>query len=105
MDIIVLIFLVLHIGRKAKAKGLNPGPWKLRLVLIWLLFEVAGFLIGAQLFHVNINNILTGKMDNLSGLSLFSFACAFGGYLLVKCRLDKTPSDLNDEIDDIGKNQ
>ena len=103
MDLIVLIFLVLYIGRKAKEKGLNPGPWKLRLVLIWLLFEVAGFLIGAQLFQVNINSILTGKMDDLSGLSLFSFACAFGGYLIIKYKLDKTPSDINDEIDDIGK--
>lgn len=104
MDIIVLIFLVFHIGKKAKTKGLNPGPWRLRLVLTWLIFEFAGFFIGAQLFQININNLLAGKMDELSGLALFSFACAFGGYLLIKYRLDKTPSDLDDEIEDIGKN-
>ena len=104
MDIIVLIFLVVYIGKKAKEKGLNPGHWRLRLVLTWLLFEFAGFLIGAKLFQVNINNILAGKMDELSGLALFSFACAFGGYLMIKYRLDKTASNLNDEIDDIDKN-
>lgn len=101
MDIIILFLLALYIGKQAKQKGLNPGHWRLRLILTWLVLEFTGFIIGAQLFQVNINNMLNGKMDGLSGLALFAFACGFGGYLLVKFRLDKTPSKLDDEIDNI----
>ncbi|MEO7523057.1 MAG: hypothetical protein ABIT58_03125 [Ferruginibacter sp.] len=105
MDIIALILLVIYIGKKAKEKGLNPGPWRLRLILTWLLFEFAGFFIGAALFNVNVSRMLAGKMDELSGLALFAFVCAFGGFLLVKRRLDKTASNLDDQIDDIGKGE
>ncbi|MFT3909467.1 MAG: hypothetical protein QM737_08590 [Ferruginibacter sp.] len=104
MDLIVLIFLVFHIGKKAKEKGLNAGAWRLRLVLTWLLFEFTGFVIGAQLFHVNIDRLLAGKMEEFSGLALFSFVCGFGGYLLIKYRLDKMPANLNDETNDNGNN-
>src|SRR4249919_2639994 len=98
MDLILLIFLCWQIGKTAEKKGLKAGLWRWRLVGIWLLFELIGFYIGAGLFGLTQDNF----KEKFWGISLFSLAFAFGGYLLVKRNLDKRPDPMDNDIDNIG---
>lgn len=81
IEIIVLFFLGRQIGRMATQKGLSSNKWILYLVLAWVAAEVAGIILGGVLFGTN----------NLVGLLLFAIACAFGGYLFVRKRLEEMP--------------
>lgn len=81
IEIIVLFFLGRQIGRMAKHKGLSPNRWILYLVLAWVAAEFAGIILGGVLFGT----------VNLVGLLLFAIACAFGGYLFVRKRLEEMP--------------
>ncbi len=81
MDIIILIYLCIKIGQKAVLKGLSPGRWRLYTIIAWVSAEVLGFMLGVMLFG----------QGNLFGLLLFSFACAVGGYLIVRYQFDKIP--------------
>ena len=94
MDLILLIFFCWQIGKLAEKKGLKAGPWRWRLVGIWVLFEFIGLYIGVLLFGFN--------KDNLVGLFLFALICAFGGYLLLKRYLDKRPDPMDNDIENIG---
>lgn len=96
MDLILLIFLCWQIGKTAEKKGFKAAVWRWRLVGVWLLFELIGFYIGAGLFGMTKDNF----KDKYFGVSLFSLAFAFGGYLLVKNSLDKK-ADVMDN-DNIG---
>jgi hypothetical protein len=93
LEIIALIFLCKKTGETAARKGLQPGRWKLYVVLAWFGAEVFGFVLGGMLFG-------TG---NLFGLFLFALVCAVGGYLIVKATLDKIPNDIDDDINRIGE--
>ena len=96
LEIIILIFLTRHIGELAVRKGLPPTRWKWITVGYWFLFEFMGAIIG----------ILAFGNENFLGLMLFSVACAFGGYLLVKYRLEKLPdNNMDDDINRIGSDQ
>jgi CDP-diglyceride synthetase len=81
IEIIVLFFLGRQIGRMASRKGLSPKKWILYLVGAWVAAEFAGIVLGSILFG----------MSNLAGLLLFAIACAFGGYLMVRNRLEQMP--------------
>jgi hypothetical protein len=81
IEIIVLFFLGRHIGRMAAGKGLSPNKWILYLVLAWVGAEFIGVILGIMLFGIG----------NLFGLMMFAIACAFGGYLLVRKRLEDMP--------------
>jgi len=93
LEIIILIFLTRNIGNLAIQKGLPPTKWKWITVGYWFLFEFMGAFVGIMAFG----------QDNFFGLMLFSVACAFGGFLLVKYRLEKLPdNNMDDEITRIG---
>lgn len=94
MDLILLIFFCVQIGKQAEKKGLNPGLWRWRLVGVWLLFELVGLYIAGSLFGMN--------KDNLFGIFLFALASAFGGYLIIKNNLDNRPDAIDNDIDNIG---
>lgn len=95
MDIILLIFFCIRIGNAAKAKGLSASAWRWRLVFVWLAFEFFGLVIAIMLFGF--------QKDNLFGLAAFALACAFGGYLLVKARLEKVQGGVSDDdVENIG---
>jgi len=81
IEIIVLFFLGRHIGKMAAGKGLSPNKWILRLILAWVATEFIGIILGIMMFGVG----------NLFGLMMFAIACAFGGYLLVRKRLEDMP--------------
>lgn len=93
MDIIVLIYLCIKIGQRAAGKGLSAARWRWYTVIAWISAEILGYMSGVMLFGDG----------NLFGLLLFSFACAVGGYLIVRYQLEKIPDDIEDDIDRIGK--
>ena len=51
LEIVILYFLSKKIGALAETKGLKAGPWKLRLVLFWILGEFIGVFAGLALFR------------------------------------------------------
>ena len=92
IEIIALFFLTRKIGRLAQLKGLAPGRWKLVMVLSWFGFEIAGLIIGIMI------------SGNLYMSMLLGIAAAFGGYLLVRYRLEQyedLPKD--DFLKDLGR--
>ncbi|MEX0635543.1 MAG: hypothetical protein WD135_02155 [Ferruginibacter sp.] len=87
IEIIVLFFLGRQISRMASLKGLSPNKWILKLILAWVSAEILGVILGITLFG----------LGNLVGLMMFALACAFGGYLLVRNRLEAIPDVGNDK--------
>lgn len=95
IELILLYFLSVEIGKQAKKKGLPTLRWKLTLLLYWVLFEFAGISLGVMFFG-------TGNLPALMALGIVS---AFGGYLLVRHILEQKPDAGNmDDIDQIGRN-
>lgn len=95
LEIIALIFLTRKIGRTAREKGLPAGRWQLYNVLAW---------IGAELIGYGVSMYLTDASIPMAMLTGFAFA--FGGYLLVKYLLDRTPANMDnndDWINNIGE--
>ena len=92
IEIIVLIFLVIYIGKIAAKKGLKPGMWRLYTVLSWLGGEFVGVIAGLLLF---------GK-DNIIVLMFTGIIGALGGYFILKFNLDKKPNNLDEDINRIG---
>lgn len=93
MDVILLVIFCIQIGNKAKQHGLDARRWRWRLILTWLSLEFFGLFMGVLLFGYD--------KDNLFGLALFAFACAFGGYLLVKAALNKKVNMETEQHDDM----
>jgi len=80
LEIVLLFFLCKKIGVMATEKGLNPKKWKLYTILYWILFEFIGCFLGIAMFGFNINNLF--------GLMSFAIVCAFGGFLIVRHKLE-----------------
>lgn len=83
LEIIVLIFLCKKIGELAIQKGQNPRKWKWFTVINWIVFQILGFIIGVNLFGVDMSNVF--------GLMAFAIMSAFGGYLMVRRNLERLP--------------
>ncbi len=92
IEIIVLVFLTIHMGKIAAKKGLKPGTWKLYTVLCWLGGEIVGVMAGVLLFD----------QDNLISIMLMGLGGALGGYFILKSSLDKKPDNMDDDINKIG---
>lgn len=89
IEIIVLIFLVRHIGKLAERKGQKTSKWKILTVVGWIVFELIGFMVGIMIFGVN----------NLISIALVGFMFAVTSYFLIKSRLENMPDiDINDEF-------
>lgn len=92
IELILLYFLAISVGKQAIQKGLPPLKWKFILLGAWIAFEFVGILFGMALFG----------MGNLPALMALGIASAFGGYLLVRYILEKKPDA--DSFDDFGRN-
>lgn len=88
LDLLILVFIVIHIGNKARRKGQNVFKWRLLTVVAWLAAEFFGLLIGVA--------ILGFSKEVFFNLMIIGLVSAFGGYLLVRYNLDKYP-DIEDE--------
>jgi hypothetical protein len=91
MDVILLIIACFWISKRAKENGLNPTNWVLRLIGVYIVFEITGVLISFS---------ITG--GNLIMAGLFGFVCAVGGFLLIKYNLDKKIAEQSRENDNRG---
>lgn len=89
LEIIILIFLCKKIGNLATQKGLSPVRWKWYTIFNWILFEILGSIVGVMMFGLD--------MSNMIGLMAFALASAFGGYLLVRKKLEAKP-DMKDSF-------
>jgi hypothetical protein len=83
LEIFILIFLCKKIGEIAVLKGENPTRWKWYTVLSWISFEIMGSIVGIMLFGIDMNNLI--------GLMAFALISAFGGYLLIRKKLESKP--------------
>jgi hypothetical protein len=93
MDVIVLIFLAIEIGKLAVSKGLSANKWRLNLVLAWIAGELLGLVIGIAIFGI----------DNQFSWLLIAFGCALSAYFLIKNYLSKLPNVLSDDdVNNIG---
>lgn len=90
LDIIILVFVAIHIGKIAAQKGLKPGLWRLYTVLAWLGAELAGLVIGVMIFG----------MDNIFSIILLGIGAAAGSYFAIKANLENRP----DHMDNKGVN-
>ena len=95
MDVIILIFLIIEIGKLAKRKGLSALRWRVKLAIAWIAGELIGLFFGIVFF---------GR-DNVSW-ALLAFGCALSTYLLIKSFLAKLPDVVDDEdVNNIGREQ
>lgn len=85
MDIIFLIITGIYINGRAKLKGLNNVRWVVLLIVTCIAFELAGVTIS---YAINGGQLLLSM--------IFGFFSLIGGFLLIKYRLDKTPSSRSD---------
>jgi hypothetical protein len=81
MDVIVLIFLAIEIGKLATRKGLSSTKWIINLVLAWVVGEFIGAVIGVNIF---------GK-ENIFSWLLIAWGCALSSYFAIKNYLVKMP--------------
>jgi hypothetical protein len=79
MDVIVLIFLAIEIGKLATIKGVSSRRWISILVLSWITGELVGGLIGVSIF---------GK-ENMFSWLLVAWGVALTAYFVVKNHLVK----------------
>lgn len=94
LDIIILIFLVINIGKLAKKKGLSILKWRFKLVMTWM---------GAELFGGIIGFVIFGK-DNLFSILLIAIACAVSTYFMLTNYLNKLPDVVDEEdLNNIGR--
>lgn len=94
LEIIVLVFLTIEIGKIARAKGLKPLTWRIYNVLGYITAECIGVVIGMMIF---------GK-DNLISIMLVGLTFAITSYFIIKAQLKKLPDhDIDDDINHLGK--
>ncbi len=94
LDIIILIFLVINIGKLAKKKGLSILKWRFQLVMTWM---------GAELFGGIIGFVIFGK-DNLFSILLIAITCAVSTYFMLTNYLNKLPDVVDEEdLNNIGR--
>lgn len=93
MDIIILIFLAIKIGRIAELKGLSSLRWRTWFVISWITGEIIGGSIGMMIFG----------LDNTVSWALVGLAGAFTAYVIIKNYLDRLPDKYGDDIENIGR--
>ncbi|MEO5967422.1 MAG: hypothetical protein ABIP68_02070 [Ferruginibacter sp.] len=81
LEIIVLYFLTIKVGKLAALKGLKPLKWKLITIGAWLIAEVIGLIVGLMFF----------TMDNLFSLMLIAYGFAITSYYIINNYLNSLP--------------
>ena len=91
IEIVILIFLAIKIGKMAKKKGLKQSAWVIYTVLSWIAGEIIGVIAGFAIFD----------KTNIVSIMLMGLAGAIGGYFIIKNQLDKIPDDIDEDINRI----
>lgn len=92
IEIVLLIFLAIKIGKKAKRKGLKQNNWVTYTVLSWIGGEIIGVIAGLAIFD----------KSNLFSIILMGLAGAIGGYFIINHKLDNLPDNADDDVNRIG---
>ncbi len=93
MDLIILIFLTINIGKLAHSKGLKVLRWKIYNVVGFVIAEIIGAIVGIIIF---------GK-DNIISIFLVGLTFAITSYYIIKAQLNKLPDqNLDDDINNLG---
>ena len=74
IEIIILVFLSIKIGKMAKKKSLKRNTWILYTVLSWIGGEIIGVIVGFAIFD----------KTNIISIMLMGIAGAIGGYFIIK---------------------
>lgn len=85
IDLIILYFLTIKIGKLASLKGLKPIKWKLITVGAWFIAELIGLIVGLMFF----------TMDNLFSLMLIAFGFAITSYYIIYNYLNRLPQQFD----------
>lgn len=85
LDIIVLYFLTIKIGKLAHLKGLKPLKWKLITIGAWVIAEIIGMIVGLMFF----------TLDNLFSLMLIAFGFAITSYYVIYNHLNNLPQQFD----------
>ena len=85
LDIIILYFLAIKIGKLAAVKGLKPLKWKLITIGAWIFAEIIGLFVGLMFFTI----------DNLVSLMLIAFGFAITSYYFIYNFLNNLPQQPN----------
>jgi hypothetical protein len=94
IEIIVLVFLTIEIGKLAREKGLKPLTWRIYNVVGYITAEIFGAVIGFMIF---------GK-ENLISVMLVGIMFAISSYFIIRAQLNKLPDqDLDGDIDNLGR--
>ena len=108
IDIIALFFLCKKNGTLAIQKGLSANKWKWYTILAWFGAEIVGLLFAIVLFGKsnieNLKDLNALDKSNFYGLAAMGLISAFGGYLIVKAKLEKMPDTFDEDINKIGVN-
>jgi ABC-type maltose transport system permease subunit len=91
IEIVILVFLAIKIGKMAKKKGLKQSAWVTYTVLSWIGGEIIGVIAGFAIFD----------KTNIVSIMLMGLAGAIGGYFIIKHQLDKVPDNVDEDIDRI----
>ena len=92
IEIVILVFLAIKIGKIAKNKGLKQSTWVIYTVLSWIGGEFIGVIAGLAIFD----------KSNIVSIMLMGLAGAIGGYFIIKHQLNKLPDNVDDDINKIG---
>ena len=92
LEIVILVFLAIKIGKMAKKKGLKQSTWVIYTVLSWIGGEIIGVIAGFIMFD----------KSNIISIMLMGLAGAIGGYFIIKHQLDKLPDNIDDDINRIS---
>ena len=103
IEIILIVYFSMQIGRMATLKGEPKWKWGLRMAGAWMALELLGLYLFVNIFSITDPTQLTSPIGTL--MLIFGPICGFGGYLLVRRALERLPNkpDLNDKINQIGK--
>ncbi len=94
IEIIVLVFLCINMGKLAQSKGLKRKTWIIYTILSWIAGEIIGVFAGFVIF----------EKTNIVSIMLMGLAGAIGGYFIIKHQLNKLPDSVDDDINRIGVN-
>ena len=88
IEIIILVFLCIHINKLAKKKGLSGRTWVIYTILGWLGGEIVGVTAGLIIFD----------KTNIVSIVLMGLTGAITGYFFIKKQLDKFPDDVEEDV-------
>jgi EamA domain-containing membrane protein RarD len=83
MDVIILIFLAIKIGKLAISKGLSASKWRLNLVLAWIGGEIVGSVLGMVIFGI----------ENQFSWIMIALGFSFTAYFTIKNHLSNLPDN------------